>query len=702
MNAVASARLQGNLKDALERLFVLSADAISSAQSSSLEGAAQALLGAAQDEIPLSNLRQLSEARQKQWHESQAQRLHVAQVADALGNVTKTWRARCELQGKSDGDPKTGTTDGNAQKCEEIGSEEREEDKTGENKSSKMEQQVMAVDIFKTLEAAYKLRKKCLEVDPENEDLKRLVARSQSSLAMWYHSQGKLELADKAHMEALELFSKVSLRTPGVRSNGAPEADANTKAFNFNASPDPGSGTCFNTASLEVQASSQPPSSAAKLAAAPPPPPPVASAPTVSGLPLPNVTAAKQSGLDAPSSQIDVEPELQQWEAYVQSRLELVSLKLDTSIQKATRDAKAAHHLKQNTAGSNKSRDPLVALSDRRGGLSSPMSAQSNVFDSQSFDHFCCRLVLLKDPSSSLSAEMDEVHPFDVQQDNTHIQDAVELDTIAEHIPRQVVLNPMDCDVVQFGRQAYKDAFEFFKARIGSNAEKPTVRKIGFVRLDSEITDLQISRRHAQIKYSRIHPLVPREGGSSYPGREDDTDGQASWVIRDLESTNGILVNGVRVQEHPLRHGDIVSFGGAHHIKFGSAVVTHSRPPINLVFLYRFEDPAAEEQKSREQFGLGWDPNFETIRSSLDRHVQAFCYQRPDSRPHELLHFYLLFASVFELLFPERAAKLGTPAALEHQISLAKQLHDTAVNECIPFTHWHNWIRSELPKLFDK
>lgn len=57
---------------------------------------------------------------------------------------------------------------------------------------------------------------------------------------------------------------------------------------------------------------------------------------------------------------------------------------------------------------------------------------------------------------------------------------------------------------------------------------------------ECEITldDANVSRRHAEL-------------------RPDDD----SWVVTDLDSTNGIKVNRQRVQSAALRHGDLLTVG---------------------------------------------------------------------------------------------------------------------------------------------
>jgi pSer/pThr/pTyr-binding forkhead associated (FHA) protein len=46
---------------------------------------------------------------------------------------------------------------------------------------------------------------------------------------------------------------------------------------------------------------------------------------------------------------------------------------------------------------------------------------------------------------------------------------------------------------------------------------------------------------------SRVHAVVLREGGS--------------WTIMDLDSANGVRVNGARVKQAVLGHGDVIEVG---------------------------------------------------------------------------------------------------------------------------------------------
>jgi hypothetical protein len=56
------------------------------------------------------------------------------------------------------------------------------------------------------------------------------------------------------------------------------------------------------------------------------------------------------------------------------------------------------------------------------------------------------------------------------------------------------------------------------------------------------INDSNISRNHAEVRV-----------------------GTTGYLVRDLGSTNGTMVNGMKITgEHPLRDGDIISFGSTH------------------------------------------------------------------------------------------------------------------------------------------
>lgn len=56
------------------------------------------------------------------------------------------------------------------------------------------------------------------------------------------------------------------------------------------------------------------------------------------------------------------------------------------------------------------------------------------------------------------------------------------------------------------------------------------------------------------------------------------------WHVKDLGSTNGLLVNGVRVKQADLRDNDELSFGGANLLEVGQTI----SGDIGSDFRYRF------------------------------------------------------------------------------------------------------------------
>src|SRR5437899_6928210 len=78
--------------------------------------------------------------------------------------------------------------------------------------------------------------------------------------------------------------------------------------------------------------------------------------------------------------------------------------------------------------------------------------------------------------------------------------------------------------------------------------------------LEIVLDDSSVSRRHAEVRL-----------------------GEDGWYVRDLESTNGTYVNGVRIGavEHPLRARDIVQFGKVAVMVELNETATPEGPPSN-------------------------------------------------------------------------------------------------------------------------
>jgi len=301
-----------------------------------------------------------------------------------------------------------------------------------------------------------------------------------------------------------------------------------------------------------------------------------------------------------------------------------------------------------------------------------------------------------------------------------------EMDAFQEQVPRQIVLDHNLHDIVHFGRQTYKDALGFYCTR-GEGSK----RKIGYVRLDSSIHDRLVSRRHAQIKFSRVHSLLstqtnnmeidalgstqkPRQYSSDSSSNEDDqVDSLLAWVIRDLDSTNGVLINGTRIQESPLRHGDIISFGGATSVDFGCAVLTHKRKPVHSVFVYRFEEvgkstPSMSCCKPKSSPKHFPQAPLHRFVQSFEQYYKRHQYRKQMASESELFHFFMLYMSIYSVLFPEHVSALKNrndsrfsnhgelESILLNAVRESAVLHNRAVERGIPYMHWANWLRAEM------
>jgi pSer/pThr/pTyr-binding forkhead associated (FHA) protein len=118
-------------------------------------------------------------------------------------------------------------------------------------------------------------------------------------------------------------------------------------------------------------------------------------------------------------------------------------------------------------------------------------------------------------------------------------------------------------------------------------------------------SDMRVSRRHAELS-----------------AREDQ------WILEDLGSKNGTIVNGRVVHRHPLKDGDKIQIGNSH-LRFAAAedplsteIATEAGtllPPVDLSdrerdILARVSKGMTDKETATE---LGISVN--TVRSHLDR-----------------------------------------------------------------------------------
>jgi len=129
---------------------------------------------------------------------------------------------------------------------------------------------------------------------------------------------------------------------------------------------------------------------------------------------------------------------------------------------------------------------------------------------------------------------------------------------------------------------AAADGLPAFFALPAAGVEVVVGREVGAggLTLDSERQPRMISRQHARMVI--------------------DDDG--SCKVRDLGSTNGLLVNNVRVEEAVLCHGDVIAFGGARGIPAGGQIDPKALQSI-YQYAYSVCTPSDETQGSQQGAG---------------------------------------------------------------------------------------------------
>jgi len=526
--------------------------------------------------------------------------------------------------------------------------------------------------------AGLKLRQQCHECYPGNQKVRTMLARSYSSIATYYHAKNEAEKADKAHLEALKLFDHVPLQTK------ASQADLLRSAKGFLSVQ-----TEFSSPVLEMHHGNK---------------------------------GGEVGSIDS-------------WEDFRKNKLKKLKEKIKDQIKKAGSHSDGM----EETELKHDMDDESFKMTDafRGSEISSPTNLAPSSEKSgerkkrqraQQRSHVA-KLTLIKiekfQQEDKELMEGQRLQPLQVscseEEAPKESKIAESLDEVSDHIPSEIALDPEVHDVIHFGRQPYKDALEFFQSRMQMN--RSSQKRIGFVRLDSASHDRLISRRHAQIKLSRVHPLIPKDdlrvsfedekpqtgelpkfgtSKSDMPSPSDkdlgknENEDDLAWVIRDLESTNGILVNGVRIQEFPLRNGDIVSFGGATSVAFGCAVLTHKRRPVSSVFVYRFEE---DGPNFSEELGLEGNPN-----SELELYTSAFLQSRlsssvdgivGDSTDLHRFHFFMLFVSEFKSFHLDQDMQDFREVLLQ-AVQESANLYHQATNEAVPYKLWSSWIRAKI------
>ncbi|CAM9342503.1 unnamed protein product, partial [Scytosiphon promiscuus] len=106
-----------------------------------------------------------------------------------------------------------------------------------------------------------------------------------------------------------------------------------------------------------------------------------------------------------------------------------------------------------------------------------------------------------------------------------------------------------------------------------------------------------ISRKHAEIVFGKQR------------GAPD------TYTLRDLGSTNGVFVNDFKVEEHRLKHGDVVQFGGAADIPVG----TRFGGSGNHIRYRFYHEPAARSAQASRKRRLSAEPSADVPEAQRPR-----------------------------------------------------------------------------------
>ena len=91
-------------------------------------------------------------------------------------------------------------------------------------------------------------------------------------------------------------------------------------------------------------------------------------------------------------------------------------------------------------------------------------------------------------------------------------------------------------------------------------------------------------------------------------------------LLEDGGSTNGTLVNGVSVEKHPLKHGDVIEIG-KYHLKFFDGKTAHTPPEYEKTMLIR--SPFAGKQLDSEAAPLDAPTHIDPFPTTLSPEVKA-------------------------------------------------------------------------------
>jgi len=93
----------------------------------------------------------------------------------------------------------------------------------------------------------------------------------------------------------------------------------------------------------------------------------------------------------------------------------------------------------------------------------------------------------------------------------------------------------------------------------------------GFSRpISSIVFPCLISRTHARIECN---------------DDDDETDLKSKWILKDMNSLNGVLVNNIVIKEHVLEEGDICMLGGKQESRVGDKI---DKPQTDVIYKFKY------------------------------------------------------------------------------------------------------------------
>lgn len=126
------------------------------------------------------------------------------------------------------------------------------------------------------------------------------------------------------------------------------------------------------------------------------------------------------------------------------------------------------------------------------------------------------------------------------------------------------IRSSLDSDVEQFPdeKAGTQQASAIERTHVQASGVKPKVTKASFLIMPGQGGENRFSLAERPVSIGRAgdnHIVVPDANVSRYHAKIELVG--SDYLVKDLGSTNGTLVNGIRIGEHRLKHGDTITVG---------------------------------------------------------------------------------------------------------------------------------------------